>query len=633
MALNTLSTNPRVFISDNDESVQTQPQTSTKRLGRKRYREPHKHEKAIRKMKRNHGEEYVSVSKKLVPAKQFTSPDCKCKNKCLEKVPEDARKRTFEKFWKIGNFSTQNAFLCGAVKQYVPEVRRPRNGTRSAKTATNKFFINVESSVQVCKKFFIDTYKISNGRLSRALARGRTSSPGEDLRGKHPPANKTAEENVEAVRKHIDSFPVYQSHYTRAHNPNKKYLDTNLNIRTMFNLYKEKSDQENTIAVSEAMYRKIFHRDFNLSFHVPLKDTCSKCDTWTAKINITTDEEEKHVLQIQRDLHLRKAEKVRECLKIDKAASIVNKGKLYAFTFDLQKSLPFPVLTCSVAYYKRNMYVYNLGIHVLSEEEQAFMYAWDETISSRGAQEIGSCLRKHILTHAKFATHIIAYSDACGGQNRNLKQCLLWLKLLTESEVQLEEIDHKFMTTGHSFLPNDRDFGVIEQYAKNRVKYVPDDWYSIITKCKTRNPFQLYKMQRNDFVSTDLLEKAVTRRKNNTNNDKVCWLQIQWLHFKKSEPYKIFYKETLNEAFPFEVIDLLPSKKGRATDFKNIKLPVLHQSSLRINAKKKKNMEELYQFIPPLHQDFFKKIEVTNQETEGNDIGPLENILLDEELN
>lgn len=602
-------------------------QTSTKRLGRKRFREPDKHQKALRKKKRNCGEEYINTGKKLVPAKEFANPDCNCRRKCLNKIDEEQRRSAFENFWKIGNFSTQNAFLCGVVKQQTPQVHRPRTATKPAKTATCNFFV---ASIQVCKQFFLDTYKISNGRLSRALKRGRTSSPGEDLRGKHPPSNKTSEEKLEAVRRHIESFPAYQSHYTRAHNPNRKYLDTNLNVHTMFNLYKELCYQENTTAVSEAMYRKIFHRDFNLHFHVPSKDTCSKCDTFKAKLNITADTEDKSEIRVQHDLHLRKAEKARESLKTDKGTCILNKGKFYGFTFDLQKSLPFPVLTCSIAYYKRNMYVYNLGIHELSEEENAFMYAWDETIASRGAQEIGSCIRKHIKMYAKHASHIIAYSDACGGQNRNLKQCLLWLKLLSEPDLQLETIDHKFMVSGHSFLPNDRDFGVIEQYAKNRIKYVPDDWYSIIRRCKTRKPFQLCQMEKTDFISTNFLEKSVTRRKMNCDHEQVSWLKIQWLHFKKSEPYKIFYKETLNECFPFKVMDLLPNKKGRATDFKNIELPLLYESSLPINANKKKNMEELYQFIPPLHQEFFKKLKVANQEKE--DLGPLEDFLVNNDF-
>ena len=32
----------------------------------------------------------------------------------------------------------------------------------------------------------------------------------------------------------------------------------------------------------------------------------------------------------------------------------------------------------------------------------------------------------------------------------------------------IEEIDHKLLDSGHSFLPNDQDFGLIEKAKKNK---------------------------------------------------------------------------------------------------------------------------------------------------------------------
>ena len=44
------------------------------------------------------------------------------------------------------------------------------------------------------------------------------------------------------------------------------------------------------------------------------------------------------------------------------------------------------------------------------------------------------------------------------------------------------------MVSGHSFLPNDADFGVIEAYNKSRPTYDPDDWYEGIIKSKKKKP-------------------------------------------------------------------------------------------------------------------------------------------------
>lgn len=90
-------------------------------------------------------------------------------------------------------------------------------------------------------------------------------------------------------------------------------------------------------------------------------------------------------------MHLRKAESAREAMKKDSEKS-KSDGKYYAFTFDLEKALAFPKLTCQVAYYKRNCYLYNLGCHELSSG-LGFMYCWDETEGSRGSQEIAACVK------------------------------------------------------------------------------------------------------------------------------------------------------------------------------------------------------------------------------------------------
>lgn len=99
--------------------------------------------------------------------------------------------------------------------------------------------------------------------------------PGNDKRGKHVPANKTKEEAVKLVCDHIESFPNEKSHYTRHHNPNRRYLSPDLNLRLMYNLYVQHckdGNVENT--VSESIYRKIFNTKFNLHFKHPRKGTC-----------------------------------------------------------------------------------------------------------------------------------------------------------------------------------------------------------------------------------------------------------------------------------------------------------------------------------------------------------------------
>ena len=59
------------------------------------------------------------------------------------------------------------------------------------------------------------------------------------------------------------------------------------------------------------------------------------------------------------------------------------------------------------------------------------------------------------------------------------------------------------MTVGHSYLPNDRDFGSIEMARRkaNHI-YVPQDWCDLVRNSRRNNPFTVTAMTREDFVSS-----------------------------------------------------------------------------------------------------------------------------------
>ena len=78
--------------------------------------------------------------------------------------------------------------------------------------------------------------------------------------------NKTPTEKVELVKEHIASFPATFSHYSRAENPNQKYLSSQLSLLKMYLLYKEMCSSKSQEPVTEWVYRKVFNEEFKLSF-------------------------------------------------------------------------------------------------------------------------------------------------------------------------------------------------------------------------------------------------------------------------------------------------------------------------------------------------------------------------------
>ena len=246
-------------------------------------------------------------------------------------------------------------------------------------------------------------------------------------------------------------------------------------------------------------------------------------------------------------MHKCKAERAYQQLREDTALA-QSDSDVELLTFDLQQSLPTPVLTTNTVFYKRQLWTYNLhvGIHNCATGKGC-MHMWHEGIASRGSQEVGSCMVNHLRHMTTTASHLILYSDACGGQDRNINLVCLWLHIVASPNYLLTKIDHKFMVTGHSFLPNDRDFGCIETARrKTQHLFVPEDWQRLVRTARQKNPFYVTDMKTEDFLSLKELTKAIVNRKNNTNQQKVEWLKIRWIQVNREKPYQFLYRYSHN---------------------------------------------------------------------------------------
>ena len=127
---------------------------------------------------------------------------------------------------------------------------------------------NGEKSVRVCKEAFLRIHGISSGRLTRILC-GQAEQggiPKLDRRGHKEPPNKTSEEDLTFIKECIESFPVYESHYSRNDNSNRRYLSPDLTISKMYSLYREQCTEKGRRPVSDWVYRKVFNEQYNLAF-------------------------------------------------------------------------------------------------------------------------------------------------------------------------------------------------------------------------------------------------------------------------------------------------------------------------------------------------------------------------------
>jgi len=66
----------------------------------------------------------------------------------------------------------------------------------------------------------------------------------------------------------------------------------------------------------------VFNKEFNLHFHAPIR--CKKYDSFNIKIKFLTNDDEKSIVENERELHQRKAEKAREGMKLDATEAKLN---------------------------------------------------------------------------------------------------------------------------------------------------------------------------------------------------------------------------------------------------------------------------------------------------------------------
>lgn len=236
------------------------------------------------------------------------------------------------------------------------------------------------------------------------------------------------------------------------------------------------------------------------------------------------------------------------------------------------------------------------------------MYVWSENVASRGSQEIGSCLVKHLNEHLpKETKNLLLYSDSCGGQNRNIKLALTLEKFLLLHDT-LDSIEQNFFVPGHSFNSCDRSFAVIEN-AKKKANgiYTPDQWISLIECAKINEPkFMVTKMSSEDFLSTCELEQMITNRKIDEDKNKINWLHFRSIRYSKKEPLVLVANKMARINLKRKGID--------EKSFGECAMPLLYPNGRCIDVRKYKDLLELIKYIPNEYHDFYKNLTTDDEQ-------------------
>ncbi|CAH1984166.1 unnamed protein product [Acanthoscelides obtectus] len=179
-----------------------------------------------------------------------------------------------------------------------------------------------------------------------------------------------------------------------------------------------------------------------------------------------------------------------------------------------------PKISTSKAFYLLQVWLDNLGIHLISTQQQngiGFFHVWTEDQGSRGPEEIGSSLMaflENMKDQAIAPDHLIAWSDSAG---------------------VFRKIDHKFLEVGHTFMDSDRDFAAVEKsIRKHQSIYTIDQYIYIMPEARKETPFNITRTA-DKFVDTKELPRklGLVDRKKTTTNEKFSFRDVRWIQIEE----------------------------------------------------------------------------------------------------
>nr|CAD7399314.1 unnamed protein product [Timema poppensis] len=225
-------------------------------------------------------------------------------------------------------------------------------------------------------------------------------------------------------------------------------------------------------------------------------------------------------------------------------------------------------------------------------------------------QERAEIQRDSAIHHSKADQAYKTLAD--DGKNSNFVticvdlQQVLFTPNLTHSDVYYQrhegfftEIQQKFLVTGHSFLPCDRDFALIERAKKKMKALVPSDWKYVIGAAKVNEPFTIFEMQQENFKDLEVLSRGFK------NKAKLQITKSVWYKLLADDPTTLYARESHNVLRPWVPYRVFVN----ITQVRYCDLPPLYTEPLPISKEKKKDLLAMSEYLVDTeHQEFYKNL-------------------------
>lgn len=522
---------------------------------------------------------------------------CKCKLSCKD-ISHVMKMKLYQEF-RLLDGNAQGNYLFGLI-DLVPVGRRRYKtydeAAQSRRQSTVCYTIpdGKGGFTKVCKKTFMDIFGIKSSKKIEVVVKKKKAGDTifKDKRGGLKTYKYTFHDR-KIVREHINSFPRDESHYGRKKS-NKEYLSSDLSLPMLYKAFLAKFPDSQ---IKIEFYRKVFRKDFNLSFRRPRADTCKTCDLLNIQSK-SPDAVEANKAKKLLEIHHVKSELAFDAMKRDAVDSALPSSTKVNVVMDLQKVFPLPKLTHSNMYYSRQLSCFNFGIHV-SNSGDSVMCLWHEGQSGRGGNQMASCLLEAINSSTIDTTkrNLTVWSDNCGGQLKNRMLVMLYMMLINWGI--FDTIQHNYLLTGHSFSSADRDFAVIEKRAKLCKMQVVDDVKEVILSARTAKPFKVLDMEGRFFNFDEASSKYL-----NTKPLKIS--TITSMKFTNNDQGTVYYKDNYGSLEVWNKVSVLKPgiKKEEISTFCLQRL----DDGIELPQCKKDDLSKMIPYLDEKNKDFFRKI-------------------------
>ena len=481
--------------------------------GRRRERNEAGWIQKVARNRRQSGLDYESyTTKKTVPKRVPGQP---CKDGCFDRVGADGRAEIFKNCWDIGSYDGRLNYLNACLSE-KPHKRKYTKQAVSLRPMRIAYSVKCSGRIiEVCRAGFQAIHGMTDKEMTVFLRKRKQSATGpleSDKRGRHPPARKIVGSQLDHVHEHIRMLSVTTSHYSRIKNPHRQYAPEGLSIPLLHFAYVEWMIETypDEPRVKFTFYKKIFTSCYNIAFKRPETDVCNTCTAMKNDIKrlegVAGNEDELDDLKSEYEAHLSAAREAQDFLRRQKDDT--NDDQM-VIAVDLQQTLPCPKLSVNRAYYTRKVWLYNLCVYDVKAKKPT-MYVWDESQGGRGADDVASCIHRWLRDNANGRRKLRIFCDNCAAQNKNKTIVMMALQKIHLHE--LIRVEFVYLVSGHSYLPCDRTFGIIEKRLRTVSTIEHPTRYVNLIKARLKEQPTVTVMKIADFLEFSVLEHYCTWR-------------------------------------------------------------------------------------------------------------------------